>query len=74
MGMTCLVIKRDEIVLHPLCILLGDTEIFTHDKYRQKVLQYSMYRRLSRYYVVWPINQLNVKVFDEISPEIGSRL
>jgi hypothetical protein len=36
--MTCLLNKRDEIVLHPPCIVLGDIEIFIHDKYRENVL------------------------------------
>jgi hypothetical protein len=73
MGMTCLLNKRDEIVLHPPCIVLGDTEIFIHDKYREK---YCDIRYIAAYRdtIVWPINQLNVKVFDEICSEIGSRL
>jgi hypothetical protein len=72
MGMTGLLNKRDEIVLHPSCIVLGDTEIFFHDKYRENVLRYSIYRRLSRYYSL--ANQLNFKVFDEICSEIGGWL
>jgi hypothetical protein len=47
MGMTCLLNKRDEIVFDPPCTVLGDTEVFIHDKYREKVLRYSIYRRLS---------------------------
>jgi hypothetical protein len=50
MSMTCLLNKHDEIVLHPPCVMLGDAEIFIQDKYRKKVLRYSIYRRLLRYY------------------------
>jgi hypothetical protein len=40
MGMTCLLYKREEIVFDPPCTVLGDTELFIHDMYREKVLRY----------------------------------
>jgi hypothetical protein len=49
MGMTRLLNKRHEIVHHLPCIVLGDTEVFIHDKYREQVMRYSIYRRLARY-------------------------
>jgi hypothetical protein len=71
MGVTCLYLldKCDEIMLHPPCIALSDTEIFIHDKYRENFfdIRYIVAYRDS---IVWPINHLNVKVFDEICSEL----
>jgi hypothetical protein len=48
-------------VFDPPCTVLGDTEVFIHDMYREKVLRYSIYRRLFDS-IVWPINHVNIKV------------
>jgi hypothetical protein len=60
LDMTCFLNKRDEIVLHPPCVVLGDTEIFIQDKYRKKVLRYSIYGHLSHDWPLFgPANRLN---------------